>query len=121
MLYTTYFAKLNSLPKCITPIAICGKSPDSYKGLQYKKLAPKWSFFSQWKETHDNYYYAKHYQAEVLNTLKPDEVYKELVELAGGNTDIALVCYEKPENFCHRSFVRNWFMVAGYDIKEYGC
>lgn len=49
MLYTTYFAKLKSLPENVVPIAICGKTPDWYTGLQYKKLAPKWGFFSEWK------------------------------------------------------------------------
>lgn len=40
MIYTTYFAKLKSLPKDIIPISICGKAPTGYKGLEYKKLAP---------------------------------------------------------------------------------
>ena len=50
MIYTSYFAKLDSLPNNIVPISICGKAPDWYKGLQYKKLAPKWNFFKIWKE-----------------------------------------------------------------------
>lgn len=46
MLYTTYFAKLRTLPPDITPVSICGKTPEWYTGAQYKKLAPKWDFFS---------------------------------------------------------------------------
>ena len=57
MLYTSYFAKLKSLPENIIPISICGKAPDWYKGLQYKKLAPKYDFFMEWKKNHDNDYY----------------------------------------------------------------
>lgn len=30
MIYTSYFAKLNKLPKNITPISICGKAPSWY-------------------------------------------------------------------------------------------
>lgn len=45
MIYTTYFAKLKSLPNNIIPISICGKAPNWYTGLQYKKLAPKFDFF----------------------------------------------------------------------------
>ena len=48
MIYTSYFAKLNKLPNNIIPISICGKAPDWYKGLQYKKLAPKYDFFIKW-------------------------------------------------------------------------
>ena len=50
MIYTSYFAKLKSLPDNIVPISICGKAPDWYKGLQYKKLAPKYDFFMKWKK-----------------------------------------------------------------------
>ena len=56
-IYTSYFAKLRSLPENIVPISICGKAPDWYTGLQYKKLAPKYGFFMEWKKTHDNDYY----------------------------------------------------------------
>lgn len=119
MLYTTYFAQLRKLPKNITPIAICGKAPDWYDGLQYKVLAPKWGFFSEWKKTRDNHYYVQHFNDEVLAGLDAKEVYAKLVEMAGGNTEIALVCYEKPEDFCHRHLVRNWFSENGFQIKEW--
>ena len=59
MIYTSYFAKLKSLPDNIVPISICAKAPDWYKGLQYKKLAPKYDFFMKWEEIYDNDYYIK--------------------------------------------------------------
>lgn len=118
MLYTSYFAKLKQLPKTIVPIAICGKSPDWYDGLQYKKLAPNWGFFQEWKKSHDNQFYVERFNAEVLAGLDPTVVYNELVALAGSD-EIALLCYESPEKFCHRHLVRNWFMVAGFPIKEF--
>lgn len=57
MIYTSYFAKLKSLPENIIPISICGKTPDWYKGIQYKRLAPKYEFFMEWKKNHDNEYF----------------------------------------------------------------
>ena len=78
MIYTTYFAKLKSLPDNIIPISICGKAPDWYKGLQYKKLAPKYDFFMKCKETHDNDYYIKCFNEQVLNKLDWFQVYEEL-------------------------------------------
>lgn len=50
MIYTTYFAKLRNLPSNIIPISICAKAPSWYTGLQYKKLAPKYNFFTEWKK-----------------------------------------------------------------------
>ena len=121
MIYTSYFAKLSKLPANITPIAICGKSPEWYKGIQYKKLAPKWSFFSIWKETHDNEYYIKHFNEEVLNPLNVNDVINELYSLAGKNqdNDIVLICYEKPGDFCHRHLVADWLTRNGYPVEEY--
>jgi hypothetical protein len=126
-MYTTYFAKLRSLPNNIVPIAICGKSPSWYKGLEYKKLAPKYWFFKEWKENHDNNFYVENYYNEVLALLNIDDVRNELWSMAGiivgakTQKDIALVCYEKPEDFCHRHLVSEW-MNEAYPLScaEYG-
>ena len=48
MIFTSYFAKLSKLPSDVVLISICGKAPDWYTGLQYKKLAPKYQFFMEW-------------------------------------------------------------------------
>ena len=125
MIYTTYFAKLNRLPENVIPISICGKAPEWYKGLQYKKLAPKYDFFMKWKETKDNDYYIREFENQVLGNMDADETYNELMKLAGIFHDdakkyyhIALVCYEKPTDFCHRHLVADWFKYYGYDTKE---
>lgn len=123
MIYTSYFAKLKDLPSNITPIAICGSIPKGYKGLWYKKLAPKWSFFKTWKETHDNDYYIQHFNDEVLSNLDASTVVMELKHLCDksmySDVDICLVCYEKPIDFCHRHLVAKWLRDGGYDCKEW--
>lgn len=110
MIYTTYFARLRNLPQNVFPVSICGKAPNWYKGAQYKKLAPKYGFFMEWKKTHDNEYYVRHFKSEVLDTLTPTIVLNELqLKLpedvrakmdapvyANKDWHIALVCYEKP-------------------------
>lgn len=62
------------MPSNVVPISICGKAPDWYTGLQYKKLAPKYQFFMEWKRTHDNAYYVEHFEQEVLVQLNADTV-----------------------------------------------
>lgn len=117
MIYTSYFAKLNKLPPDVVPISICGKAPAWYNGLQYKKLAPKYSFFSEWKKNGDNNYYIEHFNNEVLSTLSPQAVYNELLKLSGGK-DIVLICYEKPADFCHRHLVAEWLTTNGIKCDE---
>ena len=123
MIYTTYFSKVRNLPSNVIPISICGKAPDSWTGLQYKKLAPKYSFFKVWKETQDDDYYIEHYENEVLKQLNAIEVVAELKRLCGkspySDIDIALVCYEKPENFCHRHLVSDWLIKNGFESGEF--
>lgn len=119
MLYTTYFSVLKKLPSDVIPISICGKAPDWYDGIQYKKLAPKWGFFSEWKKNRDNHYYVQCFNEQVLSSLNAETVHAELIALAK-NTNIALVCYESPEKFCHRHLVANWFRENGIEIKEFG-
>ena len=76
-----------------------------------------------WKLTGDNEQYIKCFKEQVLNTLKADEVVFELIDtvyyLNGTDMDIALVCYEKPGDFCHRHLVAEWLRENGYDCEEY--
>lgn len=128
MLYTSYFGNLRNLPcDCVT-ISICGKAPDWYTGLQYKKLAPKWNFFKIWKQTKDNDYYRREFNLQVLNQLDANACLYDLVHLLTpeqqkeykkGKLNIVLLCYEKPFDFCHRHLVSNWFSCHGIECKEY--
>lgn len=133
MLYTSYFAKLKKLPSNVIPISICGKAPDWYNGIQYKKLAPKYGFFTEWKKTHDNDYYIEHFNSEVLSSLDPRNVILELQTLIptenrerqqddiweSFDIHIALICYEKPSDFCHRHLVAKWLTDNGYKCEEW--
>ena len=126
MIYISYFAKLKSLPENIIPISICGKAPDWYKGLQYKKLAPKYGFFMEWKKNHDNDYYIKCFSEQVLDKLNVLTVMRDLIDLVNSTEDhigkeIALICYEKPSDFCHRHLVSKWLNSNGIKCKEWGC
>ena len=125
MIYTSYFAKLKSLPDNIIPISICSKAPEWYKGLQYKKLAPKYDFFIKWKENHDNDYFIKCFNEQVLEQLNYNDVIRELLMLVGNYKglnyfpNICLICYEKPSDFCHRHLVAEWLRENGFNCEEY--
>ena len=101
------------------------------KGLWYRKPAPKWGFFSQWKQNHDNEFYIEHYNAEVLDQLDysmvlndlqllvPEEIKATMQEPIWTSPDVHLVllCYEKPKDFCHRHLFAQWIMQNETDIK----
>lgn len=118
MIYTTYFSNLRHLPDTIVPISIAGKTPEGFIGPKYKNLAPHYDFFQEWKHTGDNDRYIECYYARVLDHLNPKEVEDFLYFLSDG-MDLALVCYEKPENFCHRHLVADWLRSAGIEVEEW--
>lgn len=123
MIYTTYFAQLRNLPDDIIPISICAKPPSWYHGLEYKKLAPKYGFFQEWKKNHDNEYYIKCFNEQVLGNLNAVDVILDLSKMIYsfniGESDICLVCYEKPDDFCHRHIVSDWLNKNGFQCKEW--
>lgn len=103
-------------------ISIAGRCPENYEGIEYKKLAPKLSFWKVWEKTRDNDYYIQHFYDEVLSCLDPEEVLVELAELSNGR-DICLLCYEEEKEFCHRFLVADWLNKLEYgfkQIREYG-
>ena len=120
-MYTGYFAKLKKYQEAgLVPVSIALKTPDWYHGLEYKKLAPNWDILSAWKSGEhkgDIDYYTKHFE-EVLDTLRPEGVIIELKQF-GLLQDIILLCYEKPESFCHRHIVANWLNKNGLYVTEY--
>lgn len=118
MIYTSYFANLCNIPSDIVPISICGKAPDWYSGLQYKKLAPKWKFFKVYKETGNEEHYVKHYYKEVLDKLLASDVVYDLYKKSNGK-DIVLLCYEKPNEFCHRHLVAKWLHYYHFSCEEW--
>ena len=118
MIYTSYFAKVNKLPEDIVPISISAKPPRGYQGLQYKKLAPTYQILMDWKTTGDTEEYIEAYDENVLCDLRQAKVVAELMQLSEGK-DVALICFEKSEDFCHRHLVAEWLTKAGFECKEY--
>ena len=119
MIYTTYFAKIKNLPENVVPVAICAKPPTWYKGLHYKKLAPKYDFFMKWKQDHDDDYFIKCFNEQVLRHLDVYAVVSELQMMVGEDKTVALVCFEKPQDFCHRKPVAKWFNANHIACEEY--
>lgn len=69
----------------------------------------------------DEVEYTKRYEA-ILSRLAPMQVYRELDTMMRnyGASAVALVCWEKPEKFCHRHLVAKWFKEKlGMDVMEY--
>ena len=109
-LYTGYFAQAKKyLDRDLVCVSIAGKAPFYYKGLEYKTLAPKYSFFIQYKNGEiDEEGYVSEYYRLVLNNLDSQKVLEDIDRLTHCADSVVLLCYEKPGDFCHRHLVGKW-------------
>ena len=118
MIYTTYFANVKNLPQHVVPVSIAAKTPSWWSGLTYKTLAPKYDMLAEYHATGNEELFAEKYIRGVLMHLTARRVVSELFELAN-STDVALVCYEKQDSFCHRQLVAYWLERGGYIVNEF--
>lgn len=136
MIFTSYFGNLRNLPYNVIPISIALKTPNWFKGLRYEKLAPKEEDFLKWKKDKNNENYIKNYNAHVLDNLSRSDVIQDLYDLLSPTIKkflkksgthiwnnkhfhIALICYEVPDDFCHRHITADWLNEDMYDVKEW--
>jgi len=107
---TSYFAKY----KGENSVSIALGTPKWYMGRRCEKLFPKSWILENYKLTNDAEAYKKAYYEEVLSKLNAREIYEELGENA------VLLCYEIPEEFCHRHLVAEWLeRELGIKITEF--
>lgn len=118
---TSYYANIKNLPEDYTLISISGRiSEDILNAIDIhdKALAPSWSIFKDYKETYDTEVYEKRFVNEVLPNINLKHKLKEWQEISG-NDKFALLCYETPNDFCHRHIVAEAFNEIGFEVKEY--
>ncbi|OGO03987.1 MAG: hypothetical protein A2Y91_03395 [Chloroflexi bacterium RBG_13_54_8] len=79
-------------------VSIARGVPKLWHGKQCLKLAPSWGLISELNEGK----YRRRYQEEVLDALNARAIIEEL------GSDIILLCWEAPGQFCHRRLVAEW-------------
>lgn len=113
--YTSYFARLKSIEeRGLVPIAVCQYPPAWYKGAVYKKVAPTYDMIQGMKNSDTRVYSAAEYVESILAPLDRQSVLEDLERLSGGK-DVALLCFEKPTDFCHRRMIA---LFLGYEDCE---
>jgi hypothetical protein len=114
---------MKDLPSSILPISISLYTPKGVHCYQYDKLRPTRFVLLSCEDDGDQEKYIERFNNTTLLKLKQQEVYDELAVIGNreliGATDICLLCYEKPDDFCHRHLIAKWFAKAGIDVVEY--
>ena len=130
-IYTSYFANIKTLEENnIYPVGICNKVPQFFENPNLESVAPSNSILYEYKNSAqtdaDREHYKERYINEILCAYRfhPENLTERLEYFSSqeDDKDIALVCYERPEDFCHRHILAEWLnerLGDKYIIEEY--
>lgn len=114
-IYTSYFGQMKNLSKAgISIISIARYSPRFYHGDVLLEVAPTGAMLSMNDEE-----YKKAYR-EILRKVDVNKLLVKIQVLSKGK-DVALLCFEKPDVFCHRHLLAEWIQKSvGIEVTEWG-
>jgi hypothetical protein len=115
-IYTSYFGNLRALGKeGLFSISIARYTPKWFTGARYLDVAPTPFMLSS---ACTQSMYVTRYE-DILKSLKPDNVIRQIEQMSGGR-DVALLCFEKPGEFCHRHMLADWLNKnTSYNVEEW--
>lgn len=116
-IYTSYFANVKALEKAgVVPIGIALYPPRWFRGISLKEVAPSYSIFKHTKSREE---YISRYTSEILARTNVSEFIERIRQISNGR-DVALLCFEKPGDFCHRRLLADYIKEqTGVDVEEY--
>lgn len=115
-IYTSYFGNWRALKKQnVLLIGVSRYPPTYFDGITLLELAPTSNMLNMPDEQYDKLFaiiLAKTNQRKIYNTIK------KIANTANVNA-VALCCFEKIQEECHRYNVAVWMNQKGYDIQEF--
>lgn len=123
-IYTGYFAKIKLYQEHgLYPISVALYNPRWMPNvMQYRTLAPTSSILDDYKKNHDVETYISRYYTTVLQGHLPGGIREVLAHFCPKEyRGVVLLCYERPEDFCHRHIIAKWLNSEGHEpeVKEF--
>lgn len=115
-IYTSYFSNAKKLAMAgIKIIGIAQYPPKWFNGVSLRILAPSPSILHE--ESFE--VYKQRFDEEIIGKLNAREIMAQIEQISKGR-DVALCCYEKDRNGCHRKIVGDWITrETGIKVEEY--
>ena len=111
MIYTSYFAKAKYIENDKKLVSIARFSPKGLTIASAPELMPTKEILLKYKQDGNEEEYIEAYHRDVLSKLSPSKIaikYRNKV----------LLCYERPEAFCHRHLIAQWLKDHGFKCEE---
>lgn len=115
-IYTSYFGNSRKLSMAnVMQIGIAIWKPKFFNGPCMYNLAPTKYMLSDNCSREE---YIRLYK-QILAKLNAQDVFRQIERISKGQ-DVAICCYEKPGDFCHRHLFAEWFTKeTGIEVKEF--
>lgn len=110
-LFTSNYARHGKDPNAV---CISIRPPSWYRGKAYSPLAPTWDMVMGSKSGKIS---KKEYTIQYLKLLEDRKLDPKQVAQELGDGAIML-CYEAPQDFCHRQIVSYWMNQNGISVEE---
>lgn len=112
MIYTSYFAHINKIPKEYKLYYI--STSTVYPMPQLSCVVPNWQIVKEYKDGIIN---EEVYTQKYLNMLEnnKEEILKQIQSLSDNSV---LLCYEGKNKFCHRHILAEWLKTYNINIEE---
>lgn len=115
-IYTSYFAKHKELKEHgVMVISIARYNPRFVSCVSLKEVAPTPEILSMKMNPIE---YTRRYETEVLAHLNIAHILREISMLSNDH-DVALCCYEKEGQFCHRFLLADFLREHGVPVEEW--
>lgn len=118
-IFTSYYKRIDVNPCGLIPVRISTGAPQWFSWYleELPELYPGWDIVKSYKEGTLSKEAYKNKYLDKLAILNRKDILKKLetISAENENRNIVLLCYERPEDFCHRHFVAKWLDA---DVKE---
>lgn len=113
-IFTSYFGNVGTLKRCgIHPISIARWSPRNWDGDRLIWLAPTPYMVKEASREE----YIRMYKS-ICQSVNIELLIRQLSDIGDGK-DVALLCYERPGQFCHRHMLAEYLTEHGIPVKEF--
>lgn len=114
--YTSYFGNAKTLAKHNVKIVSVARWQPRYLSVPIVMLDVAPEVWMLKNATHEQYVNGYN---RILSRVNAHEFMKRLETISGGS-DVALCCYEKPGDFCHRHMLADYLtQQTGIEVKEF--
>lgn len=113
--FTSFFGNVKALERCgVVPISIARWPPRGWTGPRLNWLAPTRYMLSD-ECSLEEY---KRLYVEICHKVNPEWFQRQLQSIGEGK-DVALLCFERPGEFCHRHMLADHLNSLGWDVQEF--